>query len=280
MNKLTKYISNPIAARLIEAGKFEAVKFEQVNGTPWVKKYSHLFPMTIKEAFELNTPSLATYRKYKGDEAAGVMVAVMIVELVQSFNVGKKMNETQIRITAQHIIKKYYFLTVADFRLCFNNAIAGEYGVVYDRLDTNVILSWLKIYNDCRLEAAQYIEQQQHESRKKPIITDPDPEGLARIAEMGRKIAEKVKAEKENEPAKVAAPGGDLNYMIALEAKCKEVYFNESHPQHVNALNKLCNDVDKIGFDYTDFYNFYKKEFSKLTAAGIEFGEALKTLLG
>lgn len=63
------------------------------------------------------------------------------------------MNDYQLAYLCDLIIDEYFYLQVDDFKYCFTKAIKGEYGIIYDRIDANIILGWLRHYANARCSA-------------------------------------------------------------------------------------------------------------------------------
>ncbi len=116
--------------------------------------------------FESKLPSLAKVRKTYGEEFTEGYVAVWITNLVEFFEVGKRMGENQILETAMLVMQDYYMLTLADINLVFTRAKKGEYGQLYDRLDGAVILSWFRKYFEERCQEAENIALRKHDRYK------------------------------------------------------------------------------------------------------------------
>lgn len=187
-------IKDEKALQLIKTGKFELQKYElcQVN---WSEHFRSLHPKNIQEVFVMKTPTIATIRKYKDEFRALVLIADMITEASEFFNVGKNMNDTQVQMTAQLIIRDFYFLTVADLRLCFLNAYSNKYGKLFDRLDGAVILEWLNKYTEDRLQEAQKRSQKLSDGSKDVSFAEQNRIELSQIID---KISVKTNLNKTN----------------------------------------------------------------------------------
>jgi len=117
--------------------------------------------------FELKLPSLATIRKTYGENFTEGYIATWITNLVEFFQVGKRMGENQIIETSMLVLEDYYMLTLADINLVFTRAKKGHYGEMYDRLDGAIILSWFRKYWEERCQEAASISQREHERKVK-----------------------------------------------------------------------------------------------------------------
>ncbi len=123
---------------------------------------------SVPAVFEKKLPSLAKVRKTYGEEFTEGYVAIWITNLVEFFEVGKRMGENQIIETAMLIMQDYYMLTLADINLVFTRAKKGYYGELYDRLDGAVILTWFRKYFDERCSEAESLSQREHERHVNP----------------------------------------------------------------------------------------------------------------
>jgi len=87
------------------------------------------------------------------------LISLAICEVCDFFNVGKNMNDSQIALTADLIIENYWYLKLEEIKYCFRRAMRRER--LYDRLDGNIILSWIQAYDDERTEEAMRISEQE-----------------------------------------------------------------------------------------------------------------------
>lgn len=123
------------------------------------------------------------------------MLNSFISDLVQSFNIGKNMNENQVIDTSRHIARKYYYLKPEDFKMCFDNAKDGVYGKQYDRLDRQVIIQWIETYCAERasfFEADNDLEHDKTKSENSKIV-------LPQVAEILGKIRLNIEQENSKE---------------------------------------------------------------------------------
>lgn len=77
-------------------------------------------------------------------------------------NVSTRMNETQVEYTARMILAENPLLTIADIKYVFDSAVTGKYGLLYNRLDPQVICTWFRKHWDDRLEAAENESMKEH----------------------------------------------------------------------------------------------------------------------
>lgn len=94
------------------------------------------------------------------------LLTIILIDLIEYFNVGKTMGEQQVVQTVKLIIDEYHYLKPEDFRLCFDNAKKGKYGKVFDRIDGAVIFEWLNQHVNNRFEFFENKSIQEHEQIK------------------------------------------------------------------------------------------------------------------
>ncbi len=133
--------------------------------------YNTIKPVSVKECIispvcTLGAFSRATTNENTGNLTVSALVITMLTDLVSFFNVGKTMSEVQLAQTAEIIIDTYGYLKIDDFKYCFSSAKKGLYGVTYDRLDGNVIITWIEQYLIDRMSVADNLSYSEHSSMK------------------------------------------------------------------------------------------------------------------
>lgn len=118
---------------------------------------------TVEKAIDSKLPSLVKINKDLGSTEVLKAVISMIVRTTEFFNVPKLTN-MQIKMTAEMICKEYYYLNFADINLCFENAMKGKYGELYNRIDGQVIMIWLDKYTTERIELSEQRSYLKHSS--------------------------------------------------------------------------------------------------------------------
>lgn len=196
----------------------------------------------------------------------------MIKGCADAFNVGKKMTDTQILMTVQGITRKYYFLNLADIKHCFDRAIMGEYGPLYDRLDTNTILEWLRKYQEERLGVAAFLAEQQHHDRKNERVNpaEVDRDGMAKICQLGKEL--ELKRKKKPEPEQVQRDEIKLNQSIAIEQLTREQWEAEAVKYEAG---EPCDLYNRYG-NYKLYYQQIKNEIMAELDNGGQFPELIQ----
>ena len=128
--------------------------------------FKSLKPRELTDAINSISPGLSVYRKYSGETKSRALVVLFLSDLVKFFNVGKAMNDIQMAQTADLILEEFYYLNIEDFKLCFNMAKSGKFGKVYDRIDGQVIMDWLSMYKNMRIETVVSDNDKKHASIK------------------------------------------------------------------------------------------------------------------
>lgn len=92
-----------------------------------------------------DTPSLSCIKANLGEAGARAVIAIAVSEVVLFFNVGKNMNASQVALTADLILQRYWYLKVEEIKAVFRKAM--NRAKVFDRLDGNVIIGWIAEYD-------------------------------------------------------------------------------------------------------------------------------------
>lgn len=138
-----------------------AVKSKSVN----VQNETNLKDLLLKSYRELpvkrvedivtmpNKITLGAVKREVGCMQMRAMLTLIIGDMLDFLSIGKTMGAGQIAQTVMMIEQEYFYLTVEDFKVCFDAAKRGDYGQLYDRIDGQIILTWLSIYVGERSQA-------------------------------------------------------------------------------------------------------------------------------
>ena len=113
-----------------------------------------LCPKKVEDVFQSDEPSIGTIIRKFGEPQARAVLVILIADALEFFNVGNPMSATQVATTVDLIIEEYPYMKTDDFKLCFKNAMKMKYGNIYNRIDGQVIMSWLREYNKERCAVA------------------------------------------------------------------------------------------------------------------------------
>lgn len=105
------------------------------------------------------TPTVAEIKNTASETDARALISLAICEVCDFFNVSKNMSDTQIALTADLIIESFWYLKLEEIKYCFRRAMRTA--KLFDRLDGNIILGWLRTYDAERTEEAIRISEQE-----------------------------------------------------------------------------------------------------------------------
>ena len=147
-------------------GKFEIEKASlalAAKSKGWV---DGIKPTSIQEALNLETPSLATIKKYMGNSVMESILRKMIYDVSDFYNIGNGLTDRAIEIISELIFEDFYHLSIADIKLCFRLARKGKFGQTYNRLDGEIIIGWFNQYFSMRCVETARDSQKKHKEEK------------------------------------------------------------------------------------------------------------------
>jgi hypothetical protein len=107
---------------IISAGQFEVLKALSVfEIAPMVVKDNKIQPASFDESRATGSPSLATLRKYKGQQKATDLIYMMLFGFVRKFGKRVDLIEDDILQIIQKMFDIYFFMTVADIKFILND---------------------------------------------------------------------------------------------------------------------------------------------------------------
>lgn len=152
-------------------------------------------PQSIEQAMEPTTPTIATVKKYHGEDAVIRAVGEVISFYGSLSNVGKQLQPHQIEYLADEIVRDFYFLTFGEIQYVMRRGIRKEYGEIYDCIDVSTVLSWVDKYDAERTAYAEQRAKKAHlEVKAVPVAqlgaTTKGPiEAPAYITELAERLA-------------------------------------------------------------------------------------------
>lgn len=123
-------------------------------------------PKTVSDVFDSGMPAISTLRREKGEAIARAVLVLILNDMLDFFNASNDMNDTQVAMTVDFILEEYPYMQTDDITLCFRNAMKGKYGKLYNRIDGQIIMGWIKAYNSERCAAAQATSENESKTRK------------------------------------------------------------------------------------------------------------------
>lgn len=105
------------------------------------------------------------------------------------------MSAQQVLDAAQILFDEFGQMKLNDVVFCFNKAKRGHYGIIYDRLDVHVLLSWLHRFDADQTEQIEFYRQRngnhvKRELKSVPLLPDSQEE-LRQIIHGPRVLIEK-----------------------------------------------------------------------------------------
>lgn len=114
---------------------------------------------------ETQIPTLAKIKNDASEIDARALLYIAVCEVCDFFNVGKNMNDIQIAATVDLILESFWYLKPTEIKYCFRRAMMRE--KLFDRLDGNIIIGWLRAYDAERTEEAMSLSERE-ETRQCP----------------------------------------------------------------------------------------------------------------
>lgn len=105
-------------------------------------------------------PRLASLRKADEGKVTDDVI-LLLCWLQEQLNVVHNLSDSQIEMLAVDIVQGYGSFRLEDIAACFKFGLRGAYGKIFERIDANVIHTWLRAYQQQRIDSH---EQQSYES--------------------------------------------------------------------------------------------------------------------
>lgn len=197
--------------------------------------YQDLKTSSVSTMVAAKTPTLAKIKKSASETEARALLYIALCELADFFNVGKNMRDTQIALTVDLILESFWYFKLEEIKYCFRRAMMRE--KLFDRLDGNIIIGWLREYDAERTDEAMRISEQEESEKFNNVVPGV---GAMSWAEYHDRL-------------KSAAASGDA------EAMAKIAEFNDLRSSNKKkVLTKEQKHEKEVGFKQY-FYNEYLK---------------------
>lgn len=115
---------------------------------------SNLMPTTIKGAMSM--PVVCDLIKSVGKPAVSRLIEFELAKLSAAVSVGGNLDNYKVQLIATQLIEFFPNESIADFKVCFFRASAGQYGDIF-RLDGIIVRKFMEAYLD---EKYQTVEEQ------------------------------------------------------------------------------------------------------------------------
>ena len=104
-----------------------------------------------------DAPTMIAICNEAGEAWARALMVKLINNFVSFYSTNNTMNDYQIADTVDLVIEEYPHYKLDDYKLFFKMAKKGYFGQIFGRIDGEVILTWLKKYDEQRSLEAQNI---------------------------------------------------------------------------------------------------------------------------
>jgi len=119
-------------------------------------------PRTVKEAIDSDVATLATIKKYMGEETAKDAVIETVAFAAGLLNIGKNLQPHQIEFLADEILRDWYWLKISEIKFVMMEGVRGNYGQIYDCLDFRTVMEWICKYDSTRTEIFEEKSKRAH----------------------------------------------------------------------------------------------------------------------
>ncbi len=109
---------------------------------------------------------ISVIKKEYGETVLKAFLTELLIDFCKFFNVKSNMSEEQVMQTVDLIIGNYYYLSLEDFKMCFNNGKLGRNIKIYDRIDGSIIFTMIDNHAKIRSEIFAALHEKEHDSIK------------------------------------------------------------------------------------------------------------------
>ena len=95
-------------------------------------------------------PSMAKVRRHHGKENILVLIRLYLIRLDEELNLSRRLNENTIEAIADDIYEVAYFLSIEELVYFFKGLRRGEYGSLYQGLNSETVIKGLQKYSQNR----------------------------------------------------------------------------------------------------------------------------------
>lgn len=126
-----------------------------------------LNPATIQDALSANVPTFATLKKYQGQDVTKAVINACLIAVNEFFGEKSGLSDSQIEMVSEMLFEDYYYMNIADFKLCVKNGIKGRYGKVYGKVAPNDVMEWFATYCEERMNTTANNSLSEHGRNRK-----------------------------------------------------------------------------------------------------------------
>lgn len=149
-----------------EAVKQKSKAVEALLNSP-TKYLESTNPKTIAEVFDKqDAPTMIAICNEAGEVWARALMVKLVNNFAEFYSTNNTMSDYQIADTVDLMLEEYPHYKLDDYKLFFKMAKKGYFGQIFGRIDGEVVLSWLKKYDEQRCVEAQNIAIKEKERKQ------------------------------------------------------------------------------------------------------------------
>lgn len=130
-----------------------------------------------------NSTQMLIATRTVGRENMIVLLSILILDVVEYYNVNRPMTPNQITDLALEMITNFKYHTFEDIPVFFEGVKKGLYGKIYERLDASVFWECFEKYEDKRNDWITFDNSK--DNNKDPIIKSESDEVRDRFTTFG-----------------------------------------------------------------------------------------------
>lgn len=110
--------------------------------------------------------SIVRARREQGDEPLVKYIMDKINDYLEMVDLRSSMNPRQVLLASQLIVEKHPHLPIKALDVFFKDAVCGEFGHHYNRMDIPTLMSWLQKFENDYFDMVEEQAYQAHQSTK------------------------------------------------------------------------------------------------------------------
>ncbi len=148
----------------------QAVNFK--NKESHIKSIKTRLEQQFNQLKQLDHLPLMLELRQQDEQGLKKSLQLLIISLLKYYQTSEQIPVEMIGLIADRIIWKFGGLSLEDIAVCFNMAMNGDLGKVYNRIDGGVIMSWLQSYSQRQEEVIYAKNVGQHANSKGSTYKD------------------------------------------------------------------------------------------------------------
>ena len=109
--------------------------------------FNTLQPRTLADCWNPAHAGLAGLSKNTSPKVVESVIGAAITKICTFLNMPNILTLEQLNFVSQVVREQYYYLNLADVKLCLRWALMGRYGKLYGKIDVTDVLQWFEQYS-------------------------------------------------------------------------------------------------------------------------------------